>query len=570
MMDKRWAQAPGRRDQLLLFGETLDDAVPPGHAIRVLERCLDLVDWGPWEARYAGRRGQPPIHPRLLAGAIVYGLMRKIRSSRELEDATRERVDFMWFLERRTVDHSTFAEFRMQFASELKALQAQIGRLVCERVEEALLALIIDGTRMRANSDRYGARTAAGLERLVGACVRELDRRLAQMAEQDERGAATGEEFAGLHHEIETLRAQVAHLEKVLEVARARDARKQEIVGKGAQAVRVPVTDPDAQIVPNKEGGYAPNFTPTVAVDPASRLIVVGEVLEGSEEHTAVLPAVEAAQALGGVKPEQILADTAFGTGENLEALEAEDIQAYMPTNTDFSERNPANRADPSQPVPESQWGQLPKRGAQFAAAAFVYDAAQDCYFCPLGRTLTRVRRSKHHRTGIAVVEYQCPGSAGCPLAEQCVKKGAAARMITRDQYQDVRDRVGRRMATPAGRAIYRRRAPVAEGVFAEIKHGMGIRRFLVRGLHKVRIEWDWVCTAFNLKRLLGLLAPQVRRPKRTFQAMAASRSALREGLGQPPQEARPGVPDWLHLRFWKRCYARIGSPGHQFLQQTE
>ena len=228
-----------------------------------------------------------------------------------------------------------------------------------------------------------------------------------------------------------------------------------------------------------------------------------------------------------------------------MESLEGEGIEAYMPTHTDFSERNPANRPDPSQPVPEPHWAQLPKRGKQFAGAAFVYDAARDQYVCPLGRTLTRVRSSKHHRTGIAVVQYQCAGRAGCPLAEQCVKKGAAARMITRDQYQDVRDRVGRRMATPAGHAIYQKRAPVVEGVFAEIKHIMGIRRFLLRGLDKVRIEWTWVCTAFNLKRLLGLLAPQVRRPKRTLQTMAASGSALQEGLGQPPQEARPCLPDY-------------------------
>ncbi len=568
MMEKRWAQAPGPRDQLLLYAESLDDAVPAGHAIRLLERCLLLVDWGPWEARYAGRRGQPPIHPRLLAGSILYGLMRGIRSSRELEDATRERVDFMWYLERRTIDHSTFAEFRVQFGAELKGLHAQIGRLVCERYEEALLALVIDGTRIRANSNRHGARTAEGLERLVAACVRELDRRLAQMAQQDERGAGA-EEMAELRGEIERLRAQVAHYEKALQVAQSRDARKQEIEGPGAQAVRVPVTDPDAQIVPNKEGGFAPNFTPTVAVDPASRLIVVGEVLEGSEENTAVLPAVEAAQTLGEVKPERVLADTGFASGENLESLEAQGIEAYMPTNTDFSERNPANRPDPSQPVPEAQWSQLPKRGQQFAGAAFVYDAARDQYFCPMGRTLTRVRSAKHHRTGIAVVHYQCAGKAGCPLAGQCVKERAAARTIRRDQYQDVRDRVGQRMATPAGRAIYQRRAPVVEGVFAEIKHGMEIRRFLLRGLEKVRTEWAWICIAFNLKRLLRLVAPQVQRPKPRYKTMTENGSIFRPGLLQTMQKALVLGPNRPNLTSWKPSHVRIRYPGHQILQQT-
>jgi transposase len=568
MMEKRWAQAPGRRDQLLLFGQTLDDAVAADHPIRVLDRCLDGVDWGPWEARYAGRRGQPPIHPRLLAGAILYGLLRKIRSSRELEDATRERVDFMWLLEGRTIDHSTFAEFRTEFGEELKGLHRQIATMICDRVEQTLLALVIDGTRERANSNRYGARTAQGLERMVGACVRELDRRLARMAEHDEQGTATEEERAQLRREVETLRGRVAQLEKALEVARTRDARKREIMGSGAEPVRVPVTDPDAQIVPNKEGGYAPNFTPTVAVDPASRMIVHADVLEGSEENTAVLPAVEAAKALGG-ELERVLADSGFASGENLERLETDGIEAYMPTNTDFRESNPANREDPTQPVPESQWEQLPKRGKQLAGAAFVYDAAQDCYFCPMGRTLRRLRKSKQHRTGIAAVEYQCPGSAGCPLAGQCVKKGVAARMVTRDQYQDVRDRVGRRMATPEGHAVYRKRAPVVEGVFAEIKHLLGIRRFLLRGLDKVRIEWTWICAAFNLKRLLALLTTQGHRPQPNHKAGAASGPDFHPGLLLSPQPALLRVPFGRDWGPGKPRLGPIGNPQHQVLLQT-
>ena len=505
-MEKRWAQAPARRDQLALFAESLDEAIPAGHPIRLVERCLHLVDWTAWESRYASRRGQPPIHPRLMAGCILYGLMRGIRSSRQLEDATRERVDFMWFLERRTVDHSTFAEFRVLFSKELKGLNRQIGRLICERYAEALLALVIDGTRLRANSDRHGARTAEHLERMVSACVRELDKKLEQLGQEDEK-PAEAREVQGLREEIEKLRAQVAHYEQVLEVARCRDAAKRKKGGAGATAVRVPVTDPDAQVTPNKEGGFAPNFTPVVAVDPVSRLIVSGDVLAGSDENTAVLPAVAAAESLGGTAPERVLADTGFAAVDNLETLEEQGIEAYMPTSTDFSERNPANRSDPSQPVPEATWGELPKRGKQLAGAAFVYDASNDCYYCPMGRRLTRARGGKYADSGVAYTQYTCPGKAGCPLAGDCVKEKASARMIVRDQYQGIRETVGRRMATPEGRAIYQKRAPVVEGVFAEIKHVLGIRRFLLRGLEKVRTEWTWICTAFNLKRLLRLLA---------------------------------------------------------------
>jgi transposase len=527
-MDKRWAQAPCRRDQLVLYAQRVDELVGASHPIRVLEQCLDLVDWGPWEARHVGWRGQPPIHPRLMAGSLLYGLLRGLRSSRQLEDATRERVDFRWFLEGRTIDHATFARFRTAFGEELKGLFREIARQVCARYEDALRTLVIDGTRIRANSARTGAKTAEQLDRLVTACTQELERHLAQLAEQDAQGSGDGGEVERLRTEVEQLRAQVAQYEAAREVARARDAAKQAVEGAQATAVRVPVTDPDAQITPNKEGGYAPNYTPTVAVDPGSRVIVSGEVLAGSEEPTAVLPAVAAAETLGGATPDRVLADSGFATGENLEALEAQGIEAYMPTKTDFSDRNPAHRPDPTQPVAQDRWADLPRCGTQLAGAAFIYDERQDCYYCPMGRPLVRQRAGAYGRTGIRYVQYVCPGQAGCPLAAQCVKPPAAARTVSRDQYQAVRETVGRRMATPEGQTVYRQRAPVVEGVIGEVKHVLGIRRFLLRGLEKVRTEWTWICTAFNLKRLMALLT--------------AARTALEAKANTPTKRQPPAA----------------------------
>ena len=46
----------------------------------------------------------------------------------------------------------------------------------------------------------------------------------------------------------------------------------------------------------------------------------------------------------------------------------------------------------------------------------------------------------------------------------------------------------------------------VGERPFAVIKQTMGARQFLTRGLARVKQEWLWLATAFNLKRLLPLL----------------------------------------------------------------
>jgi hypothetical protein len=37
------------------------------------------------------------------------------------------------------------------------------------------------------------------------------------------------------------------------------------------------------------------------------------------------------------------------------------------------------------------------------------------------------------------------------------------------------------------------------------IKAAMGMRQFLLRGLEKVRIEWDLACLAYNVRRVWSL-----------------------------------------------------------------
>jgi transposase len=56
-------------------------------------------------------------------------------------------------------------------------------------------------------------------------------------------------------------------------------------------------------------------------------------------------------------------------------------------------------------------------------------------------------------------------------------------------------------------RSPYRLRKQVVEPVFGQIKQAMGFRQFLLRGLAKVRAEWQLVCTAHNLLKLVRATA---------------------------------------------------------------
>lgn len=80
-----------------------------------------------------------------------------------------------------------------------------------------------------------------------------------------------------------------------------------------------------------------------------------------------------------------------------------------------------------------------------------------------------------------------------------------AGRFADPGEAPEITDAVARmeyRLQTPDGKALYAKRKSTVEPVFGIIKHVMGFRQFLLRGLPAVQGEWNLVCIAYNLKRL--------------------------------------------------------------------
>ena len=103
---------------------------------------------------------------------------------------------------------------------------------------------------------------------------------------------------------------------------------------------------------------------------------------------------------------------------------------------------------------------------------------------------------------------YACKDCPGCPLSQECLDaKAKRGRTVTRDGHEPARERMHAKMRSDKGKETYNRRMHIGETPFAVIKGILDVRRFLLRGLEKVRTEWRWVCTAYNLKKLLTALA---------------------------------------------------------------
>ncbi len=73
-------------------------------------------------------------------------------------------------------------------------------------------------------------------------------------------------------------------------------------------------------------------------------------------------------------------------------------------------------------------------------------------------------------------------------------------------KYHAARIRLKADSQTESFRQLYRRRAPVVEGPFAEEKQWHGLRRAWRRGLVKMRVQCLLVAAVINLKRLAAVI----------------------------------------------------------------
>ncbi|HUX01714.1 MAG TPA: IS1182 family transposase [Phycisphaerae bacterium] len=517
----RWATSPMDRRQILLFSPTLDAVISEDHPVRLFDEILSAQDWHAWEAHYVQGAGQPPIHPRIVAGAILYGLSQGVRSSRQLERACTVSLDFLWLVEGRRIDHSTFCKFRTQFGRELRGLFCQIGRVAMAMGLIRLNQVALDGTKVQANSSRHATASASSLEARLAALDEQVDRLLAEAQEADRQDSTLWGESGTpnrLPRALADLRRRQERLRQALATAREKQARakratskKSAETAKPAKAAKVPVADPDSTVQPNKEGGYAPNYVPMATVDGEKGMIVDPDVLRHTEEGTVTVATVDRIESELGAKPRQLLADTAHAAGKNLAGLAERDVEAFIPLNQRENPDNPARREDPAQPVAQEDWPNLPRNGRtrKLDRAAFVFDRAADCYYCPMGQKLTFIGiQDKQRDTGGGVYrKYRCGACASCPLATECVASKTASRTVYREEYEDLREAMDGRLRSEEGRKVYSRRKWIAETPFAVLKRVMGLRQFLLRGHEKVKTEWLWACTAFNLRKMVSEVA---------------------------------------------------------------
>ena len=95
---------------------------------------------------------------------------------------------------------------------------------------------------------------------------------------------------------------------------------------------------------------------------------------------------------------------------------------------------------------------------------------------------------------------------AACSQRERCTTDSRNGRAISRNDYEEERQRMRQKLATDEGRAIYGKRKCIVEPTIGQLKMVGGIIRLLLRGLSGAKIEWKWATTAHNLLKLSRLV----------------------------------------------------------------
>jgi len=513
-----WQDAPMSRGQLVLFETTLEERIPADHPVRLLDEILDEMDWEQWETEYVGVFGQPPIHPSVLCKVILYALSRKVRSSRQIEYMVRHSIDFIWLVSGRTLDHTTISEFRRKWEKQLKGIYKQMVQVAISMGVAKLSELCIDGTKIQANANRFRTYKQEQLGKLLAELDGQISDALAKMATADatETVLDDGQPADKLPTDLSDLEQRRAKLRSVLKQLKEMDEqRRRDGIDSKKNPAQLPKTDGDSRILPNKTGGYAPNYTPMAVTETGCGLIVAEDVLIGNVEHLSVMPMIEEIEADFGSKTETLMADGAFATGPNLAKAEERGTAFLSQVRQEISkEDNPAYRADLTQAVADADLVRLPinSTSKRFDRSAFVYVPETDSYFCPAGKELKREGTlEKVVSGGVETLRknYRCRVCAGCPLSSLCrVKKDSkTGRKVGHDEFREVRQRHVDRMNDPEVKARYNKRQHYGETQFAFIKENLGLRRFLLRGIAGVRQEWRWACLTHNIKKIMSSIA---------------------------------------------------------------
>jgi transposase len=500
-----------------LLPPDLEELIPEDHLVRTVHAAIEQLDLDILHQQYQGG-GTSSYHPKMMLKVLVYGYVEKLYSSRRIAKALRENVNFMWLSGQNRPDFRTINRFRGEVMKEIIGeVFASVLELLIEQEHVKLEDYFVDGSKLEANARRHSAVWAKNTQRYkegVQQKIRELLEEIegANEIEQEEYGdqdlPEVGEaaeidsqrvkekmdqlnERLGQRPKDKDLKKAVRQLEKDYLPRLAKYEDQEE---KLAERNSYSKTDPAATFMRMKEDQHKGEAWPkpayNVQLGTENQFIVGFSVHQQTDDGACLIPHLETVeQCLGGL-PQNWMGDGAYGTEENLTYAEEKGCRAYLKYRSFHQESKAKYRDDP------------------FRAENFAYNPKSDCFTCPEGRLLPFERPViRTTKTGYQahVCRYACLDCSACPVKEQCTRGNANRRISVSWNYWRLKSAARQRLTSKHGVKLRSRRGWDVEGVFGHIKYNRDFRRFMLRGLKKVRTELGLLALAHNFIKLAAV-----------------------------------------------------------------
>jgi transposase len=327
-------------EQDLLLPPSLREWLPEGHLAYFVSDLIDQLDLSAIMAVYEDEeRGYPPYHPVMLTKVLVYGYCVGVFSSRRMQRRLIEDVAFRVLAAGNEPDFRTIADFRKRHLLVLQGFFEQVLDVARDLGTLRVGRVALDGTKVKANASKHKAMSYGYMkekqQRLRAEVAQLLARAEATDAAEDaEYGAdVSGDELP------EDLQRRESRLKRIREATRALKARAKEDAAAKGQPVdgakpdskaQYNFTDPESRIMKGPDG-FVQAYNAQIAVD-EQQLIIGQAVTQETNDKRQLMPMITTIEAQSGVTPTQLLADAGYCSDENLAAIAATPIDAYIST----------------------------------------------------------------------------------------------------------------------------------------------------------------------------------------------------------------------------------------------
>ena len=491
--------------QLQLLPPSLDELIPATHPVRVLNNIVDRLDVGKVLASYKGG-GNSCFHPRMMLKVLIYAYLNNIYSSRKIERQLHEHIHYMWLSGGGRPDFRTINYFR---GKRLKDSFDDIFTRVVEFLHsEGFVSLevqYIDGTKIESAANKYTFVWRGSIEK-YDSRLREKTRRILSDAEKvlemESHETPPDEELS-----VEEFRARTSRIQEKMynrevpkQIRKAVEKTAKESIPKMLEYERAldimgernsySKTDESATFMRMKEdamknGQLKPGYNIQIATE--NQFITNYAVYHRPTDTLTLIPFLESFEKRYGRQSNVVVADSGYGSEQNYEYLFGPNLIPYVKYNMFHQEQK-----------------RKYKKNA-FLVQNLFYNPKGNYYVCPMGQYLFFIREEKRKSDAGYISQvsiYRAAKCLGCPVRGLCNKAMGNRQIEVNHTLNRYKEKI-RYMLNSEEWIFHRKKRPVEpEAVFADIKEAGKFRRFRLRGINGVGIEFGLKAIAHNIKKI--------------------------------------------------------------------